>query len=181
MKKIVHFVAILRTLISKSYKTMVLKEVKRVAPEKVVMDLSIAELPSYNFALNEKTFPESVETRCSTIKSAHALIVVTPEYNYSIPGALKNAIDFLCKHPTKPSDQKAARIVSASPGLLGGIGAQLHLRQIVVAANALSMNITKVVRTHVNVQFDETGNLTDGKTRWFFKSFVEALASRSYL
>jgi len=180
MKDNYHFVAISGSLRNKSYNTMVLKAAQKLVPANIdIEQISIADVPMYNFDLHEKFYPESVEKICTTIKTADALIIVTPEYNYSIPGALKNVIDFLSKHPAKPFDKKAVGIVSASPSLLGGVRAQYHLRQILVAVNAMTMNIPEVVITEVNTKFDEAGNLTDEKTKEFLKKFIEGLAVHS--
>jgi len=180
MKDNYHFVAISGSLRNKSYNTMVLKTAQKLAPANITIEqISIADVPMYNFDLYEKVLPEPVERICTAIKNSDVLIIVTPEYNYSIPGVLKNVIDFLSKHPRKPFDGKAVGIISASPSLLGGVRAQYHLRQILVAVNAMTMNVPEVVITEVNKKFDKTGNLTDEKTQEFLKKFIEALAVHS--
>jgi len=177
MKDTYHFAAISGSLRKESYNTMVLKYLQKISPANIVIEqIAIADIPIYNFDLYEKFFPEQVEKLCAAIKTADAFIIVTPEYNYSIPGVLKNVIDFLSKHPLKPFDKKAVGIISASPSLLGGIRAQFHLRQILVAVNAMTMNIPEVVITQVNTKFDEAGNLTDEKTTAFLRKFIDALA-----
>jgi len=177
MKKNYHFVVISGSLRKDSYNTLVLKATQKLVIVDVSIEqLSIADIPLYNFDLHEKVFPESIEKICSAIKTADGLIIVTPEYNYSIPGALKNVIDFLSKHPLKPFDKKVVGIISASPSLLGGVRAQFHLRQILVAVNAITMNIPEVVITEVNTKFDKTGNLTDEKTKEFLEMFITELA-----
>jgi chromate reductase len=180
MKDNYHFVAISGSLRKESFNTMALKAVQKLAPANITIEhISIADVPMYNFDLHEKFYPEPIEKLSSAIKTADALIIVTPEYNYSIPGVLKNIIDFLSKHPAKPFDKKAVGIISASPSLLGGVRAQYHLRQILVAINAMTMNVPEIVITEVNKKFDATGNLTDEKTKEFLKMFVEALAVHS--
>lgn len=177
MKDNYQFAAISGSLRKQSFNTMVLKTMQKLAPERIAIEqINITDVPMYNFDLHETLFPETVEKICSAIKTADALIIVTPEYNYSIPGALKNIIDFLSKHPAKPFDKKAVGIVSASPSLLGGVRAQYHLRQILVAVNAMTMNLPEVVVTEANKKFDEAGNLTDENTKEFLKRFIEALA-----
>jgi chromate reductase len=177
MKNNYRFVAISGSLRKESFNTMVLKATQKIASSNVSIEqLSIADVPMYNFDLHEKVFPEAIEKLSTSIKVADAVIIITPEYNYSIPGVLKNAIDFLSRHPLKPFDKKVVGIISASPSLLGGVRAQFHLRQILVAVNAISMNIPEVVITQVNTKFDEEGNLTDEKTTAFLKKFIDALA-----
>jgi len=180
MKNNYHFIAISGSLRKASFNTMVLKATKKLVPANVSIEqLSIADIPLYNYDLHEKFFPQPVEKLCEAIKAADAVIIVTPEYNYSIPGALKNAIDFLSKHSLKPFDKKAVGIISASPSLLGGVRAQYHLRQILVAVNAMTMNIPEVVITEVNKKFDEKENLTDEKTIAFISKFIVSLATFS--
>lgn len=180
MKDNYHFIAISGSLRKESFNTMVLNAVQKLAPANIVIEqISIVDIPMYNFDLHEKVFPEPIEKLSTAIKTADAVIMVTPEYNYSIPGALKNVIDFLSKHLAKPFDKKAVGIISASPSLLGGVRAQYHLRQILVAVNAMTMNIPEVVITEVDKKIDETGNLTDAKTQEFLKTFIEALAVHS--
>ncbi len=177
MKNKYHFVAISGSLRKESYNTQVLKILQKLVSENITIErLFINEVPMYNFDLYEKEFPESIEKISASIKAADGLIIITPEYNYSIPGVLKNVIDFLSKHPLKPFDKKVVGIISASPSLLGGVRAQFHLRQILVAVNAISMNIPEVVITEVNTKFDEAGNLTDEKTKSFLKKFIKELA-----
>ena len=159
---------------------MVLKEVQKLAPENIaIKHIPIVDVPMYNSDLYEKVLPEAIEKISTAIKTADAVIIVTPEYNYSISGVLKNVIDFLSKHPAKPFDKKAVGIISAGPSLLGGLRAKYHLRQILVAINAMTMNVSEVVITEVNKKFDENGNLTEEKTKEFLKRFIVALADHS--
>jgi chromate reductase len=182
MKNNYQIVAISGSLREKSYNTMVVNEIQKLAIKPMdIKQLSLAEIPLYNSDLYEKSFPESVEKIAASIKHADALIIVTPEYNYSIPGVLKNAIDFLSKHPLRPLDKKVVGIISASPGMLGGVRAQYHLRQILVAVNTMTMNVPEVVIGQVNTKFDETGNLTDEKTKDFLKKFLAALTEHLLL
>jgi len=177
MKDNYHFIAISGSLRKNSYNTMVIKAAQKLAPANIIIErLSIAEVPMYNFDLHESFYPESVEKLAAGIKAADGVIIATPEYNYSIPGSLKNVIDFLSKHPLKPFDKKTVGIMSASPSLLGGVRAQYHLRQILVAVNAMTINMPEVVITQANKKFDEAGNLTDEKTTAFIKYFIDALA-----
>jgi chromate reductase len=176
MKDNYHFVAISGSLRKKSYNTMVIKAIQQLEPANIYIEhISIAKIPMYNFDLHEKFFPEPVEKLATAINVADAVIIVTPEYNYSIPGVLKNVIDFLSKHSLKPFDKKAVGIISASPSLLGGVRAQYHLRQILVAVNAITMNVPEVVITQVDTKFDEEGNLNDEKTMIFLEKFVDAI------
>jgi chromate reductase len=110
------------------------------------------------------------------IASADAVLIVTPEYNYSIPGVLKNAIDWASRPPSQPFDGKPIAIMGASPGMLGSARAQYHLRQCFVFLNGMVMNRPEVMISAANTKFDEAGNLTDQGTRDFIQKFLTALA-----
>jgi chromate reductase len=171
------FVAISGSLRMGSYNTMVLKAAQKLVPENVSIEqLSIELVPLYNFDLHDKCFPAVVNKLDDIIKAADAVIFVTPEYNYSIPGVLKNFIDFASKSPQRPFDMKPVGIISASPGLLGGVRAQYHLRQILVALNAQVINQPEIMISEVMNKFDEKENLTDEKTKKFIRSFISSLA-----
>lgn len=180
MKEKYQFAAISGSLREKSFNTMTLNAAKKLAPQNIVIDrLSIADVPLYNFDLHSVNFPESVEKSASTIKAADAVIIVTPEYNFSVPGVLKNAIDFLSRSPNKPFDMKAVGIMGASPGLLGTVRAQFHLRQIMVFLNAYVMNRPQIYITQANIKFDKDGNLIDEKTAELIRQFIVSLAEFS--
>lgn len=118
MKNSLQFVAISGSLRKGSYNTMALQAAQKLTPSSVVIQqLNIDGLPLYNFDLYSHQQPDIVEKLSKAINAADALIFVTTEYNYSIPGVLKNAIDFLSKHPSKPFDNKPVGIISASPGI----------------------------------------------------------------
>jgi chromate reductase len=180
MKEQYHFVAISGSLRKGSYNTMTLKAVQKIAPENIVIEhLLIDEVPFYNFDLHEIQFPDVVEKLNDAVKAADAVILVTPEYNYSVPPALKNVIDFMSRSPKKPFDMKAVGIMGASPGLLGTSRAQYHLRQIMVSLNAYVMTKPEIMISQVNTKFDEAGNLTDKKTGEHILRFIESLVTLS--
>src|SRR5919199_673882 len=91
---------------------------------------------SYNtaalHAVKAQGFPAPVQEFREKIRAADALLIVTPEYNYSMPGYLKNAIDWASRPPDQPFQDKAVGLISASMGILGGARAQYHLRQSLV-------------------------------------------------
>ncbi len=177
MKNNYHFVAISGSLRKGSLNTMALLAAQMLAPKNITIEhLSIADVPLFNYDLHAEHTPDAVEKLNDAVKSADALIIFTPEYNYSIPGVLKNVLDFMSKSPKQPLSMKAVGIISASPSLLGGIRAQYHLRQVLVAVNAVSMNIPEVVITQANTKFDEAGNLTDEKTKEFISTFLTSLS-----
>jgi len=176
MENILKFVAISGSLRKGSYNTMALKAAQKLAPPSVaIQQLSIDGLPLYNYDLHAPHQPAIADELSFAINTADALIFVTPEYNYSIPGVLKNAIDFLSKHPTKPFDNKPVGIMSASPGTLGGVRAHYHLRQIMVAVNAIVLNQPEIMIAQADKKFDDEGNLVDLNTKKFISKFILSL------
>jgi chromate reductase len=179
MKKY-NFVAISGSLRKNSYNTMVLRAAQKLAPEYISIEqLSIADVPLYNADLYLDHFPPAVDKLAEAIKTSDAVIIVTPEYNYSIPGVLKNAIDFLSRSPKKPFEMKAVGIMGSSPGMLGSARAQYHLRQVMVYLNAYVMNRPEVFISQVNTKFNQTGELIDDKTAGQIHKFIESLAEFS--
>jgi chromate reductase len=180
MKKSYHFVAISGSIRKGSYNTLVLKTLQKLAPRHMTIEqLSIKEVPFYNGDLHEKKFPAHVERLNDAIKKADAVIFVTPEYNYSVPGVLKNTIDIISRSPKKPFDMKAVGIMGASPGVLGTSRAQYHLRQSMVFLNAYAMNQPEIMIGKVNEKFDANNKLSDGETEKKLLEFLEALAKFS--
>ncbi len=126
----------------------------------------------------EKSMPEKVKEFKTKIKSADAILIATPEYNYSIPGVIKNAIDWASRPPGDNSfKDKPVALMSASTGMLGGARAQYQLRQVFVTLNMYPLNRPEVFVTFANQKFDEKGNLTDEKAKEFIKALLEALVA----
>jgi chromate reductase len=158
-----------------------------LAPADVGIEIlpSIGLLPIYDADLQAEGIPDAVTALGTAIKSADGLIIVTPEYNYSVPGGLKNAIDWISRLPTKPFAAKPLLIQSASMGLFGGARAQYHLRQIMVFLDAYVMNLPEVMVGQAQNKIDATtGELTDQGTRDFiagqirsFETFVRRVGT----
>jgi chromate reductase, NAD(P)H dehydrogenase (quinone) len=181
MDKQYHFVAISGSLRKGSYNTMTLKAMQQVSPPNITIEqLSIEGIPLFNQDLHhDDVFPEQVFKLNEAIKAADAVILVSPEYNYSISGPMKNAIDMLSRLKGQGFDMKAVGIAGASPGLFGTARAQNHLRQVLTFVNAYVMNKPGIMIGQANTKFDEAGNLTDEKTKEFLKKFLESLAEFS--
>jgi chromate reductase, NAD(P)H dehydrogenase (quinone) len=112
------------------------------------------------------------------IRAADALLIVTPEYNYSIPGVLKNAIDWASRpYGDSAFDGKPVAIMGASVGMLGTARAQYHLRQCCVFLNMHPLNQPEVMVPAVQDKVDSQGRLTDAKTRLKIGELLEALAA----
>ncbi len=160
-----------------SFNSAALRAAQELAPEGMTIETfdDLAAIPPYNEDIKQQGFPQPVEHLRARIKAADALLIVTPEYNYSVPGLLKNAIDWASRPPEQPFDGKPIAIMGASPGALGTARAQYHLRQIFVFLNGLVLNRPEVMIAQANTRFDANGRLTDEKTREFVRTQLVAL------
>jgi chromate reductase len=145
-----------------SYNRMLLKDVQRLMPENSILEITdISKIPIYNEDADNENNINIVNFR-ESIKRADGFIIATPEYNYSIPGFLKNAIDSVSKPADKnPFAGKPGVIMSASMGMLGGSRAQYHLRQVLTCLDARLINRPEVFINFAPKKFDENGHLTD--------------------
>ena len=139
-----------------------------LAPDGVKIDLlpSVADMPIYDGDIETAGFPGQVSAVGDRVKAADALVIVTPEYNYSVPGGLKNALDWLSRLKTQPLKGKPTLIMSASSSTMGGARAQYHLRQVLVAVDAHVMNVPEVMVAQAHTKITD-GVLTDQGTRDF--------------
>jgi chromate reductase len=136
----------------------------------------LAELPVFD--PDQKEAPAIVEDFKEAIRGVDGLVIATPEYNYSISGLLKNAIDWASRPPTtSPLRGKPVGIVSASTGISGGMRAQYHLRQMLVFTNSPAMNQPEVIIPRAQDRFDAEGKLIDESTRELLRRFGAGLAS----
>ncbi|MEM3458624.1 MAG: NAD(P)H-dependent oxidoreductase [Candidatus Bathyarchaeia archaeon] len=161
-----------------SYNKALLRAALQLLPKDAKLEIYDLEgIPPFNQDL-ENNMPKKVKEFKAKIKAADALLIATPEHNYSIPGILKNAIDWASRPPGDNSfEDKPVAIMSASTGALGGARAQYHLRQVLVALNMHAINRPEVIVGFVEEKIDEKGNLRDEKTRkkigQLLKSLVE--------
>ncbi|MFT5539578.1 MAG: chromate reductase [Alphaproteobacteria bacterium] len=137
---------------------------------------TISDIPLYNEDTQTVGFPDAVTRLGQQITQADAILFVTPEYNYSIPGVLKNAIDWISRRPSQPFAGKAAGIMGVSPGNLGTARAQYHLRQIGVFLDLHFLNKPEVMIGQSMTKFGADGRLTDDDTKALIAALVVALA-----
>ena len=117
---------------------------------------SFADIPLYNFDIRAANgFPASVTAWADAIRAADGLIIVSPEYNWSIPGGLKNAIDWVSRMKDQPFKDKPVALQSAAGGILGGSRAQYHLRQSLTSIDAILFGRPEVIVTFASQKFDE--------------------------
>ncbi|VVB87300.1 NADPH-dependent FMN reductase [uncultured archaeon] len=161
-----------------SYNKALLRAASELLPEEVKLEIFDLEgIPPYNMDL-ENRMPEKVKEFKAKIRSADALLIATPEHNYSMPGVLKNAIDWASRpYGDNSFDGKPAAVMSASPGMLGGVKAQFHLRQTLVFLNVHPLNRPEVVVTFCGEKIDDKGRVIDDKTREKIKELMETLVT----
>jgi chromate reductase len=117
---------------------------------------SFANLPIYDYDIQAAGgFPPEANAWADAIRGADALIIVTPEYNWSIPGGLKNAIDWVSRMKDQPFKDKPVALQSAAGGILGGSRAQYHLRQCLTSVDAILFGRPEVIVTFAPQKFDE--------------------------
>ena len=159
-----------------SYNTAALRVAQNVAPEGVEIEIAdISQIPIYNEDVKAAGLPAVVEALCGRIATADAVLISTPEYNYSVPGVLKNAIDWISRAPKQPFDGKPIAIMGASPGAIGTARAQYDLRKTFVFLNGHVLNRPEVMISAAATRFDAEGRLTDEATRGFIRTLVQAL------
>ncbi|HKM76744.1 MAG TPA: NAD(P)H-dependent oxidoreductase [Candidatus Bathyarchaeia archaeon] len=159
-----------------SYNRAALRNAQKLVPKDAVLEIyELDKIPPFNQDL-EKQPPESVINLKEKVRSADAILFVTPEYNYSIPGVLKNAIDWASRpYGDNAWDSKPVAVMGASAGMLGTARAQYHLRQVFVDLNVYPLNKPEVMIANAAERFDKDGNLTDQKTRGMIKELMDAL------
>lgn len=150
----------------------------QLAPPSLKLHLvDIGALPLYNPDLEESGPPQAWLDFREEVRGVDGVLFVTPEYNRSVPAALKNALD-VGSRPYGQSvwDGKPGAVVSVSPGALGAFGANHHLRQSLVFLNVPTLQQPEVYLGGVAALFDEHGQLTNDGTRAFLQSFMNAFA-----
>jgi len=137
----------------------------------------LAPIPLYNGDVEAKGDPEPVAAFKAAIRQADALLIATPEYNFGIPGVLKNAIDWASRPPRGSVLQgKPAAIMGATPGMGGTGRSQMQLRQVFVFTQTYALLSPEVLVARAQEKFDASGRLTDQKTREFVGQLLQALA-----
>ncbi len=151
-------------------------------PEMTVSEFDLLPLPFYNGDVEALGDPEPVQRLKEAIRQADALLIVSPEYHRSIPGVLKNALDWAARDPkgkgviTAPLSGKPVGVLSAS-GVYGAMVAQMHLRQILIETRSNVMLHPQIFVTFARQKFDAGFKLTDDPTRQQLTDFMAALAA----
>jgi len=163
-----------------SYNTACLRAAKELEPEGMELEIAdISGIPFFNADVEARGIPAAVDEFKKKLGEADAILIATPEYNYSIPPVLKNALDWASRGKYMPLDGKPLAIMSASTGMLGGARAQYHLRQVCVRLNMLPINRPEVFIANADKKFDEEGNLTDEYSRNLISQLLLELYERT--
>ena len=163
------------SLREKSYNLYALKTARELMPEGMTLDIaSIAEIPLFNQDVCDKGFPPAVAAFRAQIAQADGLLFASPEYNYSVSGVLKNAIDWASRPPDQPFQNKPVAMFSATVGIKGGVSGQYDLRKILAQLGTFAMVRPEVFIGLEASKFDASGKLTDETTRKFMTDQMKA-------
>lgn len=176
MKKNLRIVGFSGSLRKGSYNTSLLKACNKFITNEIDYEiLDISSLPFFNEDLEAAGVPDSVKLFWSQLNGADAFIIASPEYNYSFTGVLKNALDWASRGDRTILYNKPAILLSASPGMFGGVRSQYHLRQVCVALNLIPLSSKEVYVMKAHEKIDSNGNITDNKTNESISKIINDL------
>jgi len=176
-----HILGISGSLRQGSLNTAALRSCAALLPDGVTFSLAdLAAVPLYNEDLRVQGLPLSVQQLREQIKAADAIVIATPEHNYSFPGVLKNAIDWASRPPEQPFDGKPIALIGATPGGLGTSRAQYQLRQVFIYLNGHVLNRPEVMISAAPSKFDADGKLVDETTTENLRKLLTALCDVAY-
>jgi chromate reductase len=163
-----------------SYNAALVRALPALAPAGMTLKAapSFAGFALYNADLHSSgSFPAEVNAFADAIRAADGVLVVSPEYNWSTPGVLKNAIDWVSRMKEQPFKDKPVALQSASTGPLGASRMQYHLRMTLTSIDALIFGRPEIFVTFANKKFDETGALADEPTREIVRTQLAGFAA----
>jgi chromate reductase, NAD(P)H dehydrogenase (quinone) len=178
MQKQLRILAFAGSLRAGSYNKALIQAAVTVTPPNMTIEVfDLGGIPPYNADLEANPPPQVAEFK-EKIRQADALLIATPEYNYSVSGVLKNAIDWASRPAVgNPLDGKPVAVMSASTGRFGGARAQYHLRQTFVFLNMHPVNKPEVMLSDAAHNVDENGKVTNEQTVQLIRQLLEALAA----
>jgi chromate reductase len=177
MNQRIRILGIQGSLRRQSYNRAALRAAIELVPQETALHIfELDGIPGFNQDEEQNPPPKVIELK-RRIREADAILIVTPEYNYSIPGVLKNAIDWASRpYGDSAWNGKPVAIMGASIGTIGTARAQYHLRQVFVFLNMFPINQPEVMISNAAERFDAQGNLTDEKTRNLIRQLLQSLA-----
>ena len=179
MTDAVHWVGISGSLRKESFNTWLLHAVNELLPPDVTMDiLPIADIPLYNGdldipAVNKR--PDAVNIFREALAKADGIVIVSPEYNYSIPGGLKNAIDWASRGEDSPLLKKPVALLGATPGMWGTVRMQQAFHPLFQFLNMQPVYQPEILIAQAKEKFDSRGKLTDEKAKQLIRKKLENL------
>ncbi|HSB05275.1 MAG TPA: NAD(P)H-dependent oxidoreductase, partial [Thermodesulfobacteriota bacterium] len=176
MEKKVHILGFAGSLRKNSFNRSILRAALEMVPDDTELEIFDLEgIPPFNQDLESQP-PEKVKEFKAKIKAADAILIATPEYNYSIPGVLKNAIDWASRpFGDNAFEGKPVAVMGASPGMTGTARSQYHLRQTFVFLDMHPLNRPEVMVPSAHEKIDKEGKVTDPKTRAKIRELLESL------
>jgi chromate reductase len=161
-----------------SYNMAALRTAIALKPPAMSVEVAdISQFPLYNEDVRQQGFPPPVQKFREQIAAADALLFACPEYNYSMSGVLKNAIDWASRPPDQPFAGKPCAILGAAAGMAGSARSQGDLRRSMVFLDMHPLNKPEVLIGQAQTKFDENGNLTDEAAKGFIRDMMAALAA----
>jgi chromate reductase len=178
MNQKVHILGFAGSLRKQSYNKAILAAAVETVPDDASLEVfNLEGIPPFNQDIEFQP-PDKVKQFKARIRAADAILIATPEYNYSIPGVLKNAIDWASRpYGDNAFDGKPVAVMGASIGTLGTARAQYDLRRSFVFLNMLPLNQPEVMVPFAQDKVDGNGRVTDEKTRKKIKELVESLVA----
>jgi chromate reductase, NAD(P)H dehydrogenase (quinone) len=159
-----------------SYNSMALRAAQKLAPAGMTIEIAdISAIPMYNDDVRTAGEPQAVQDLKAKVRAADALLLVSPEYNFSVPGVLKNTLDWMSRPPEPPFEGKVVAIMGASGGPLGTARGQYDLRKILVYMNTFTVNKPEVFIGAAQTKFNADGDLTDETTAKFITDLLVSL------
>lgn len=169
----VQILGVAGSLRAESWNKKLLAAAAKLLPEGAVMTtFDLAEIPLYNEDVRAKGYPESVAAFRAAIAACDALVIATPEYNYSIPGVLKNALDWASRPPSPPFAGKVAATLGASPGMHGTVRGQNHLKEVLRGLGCIVQPRPEVYVGNAPERFNAEGELSNEDTAKFVRELM---------
>ncbi|WP_284541447.1 NADPH-dependent FMN reductase [Pleomorphomonas sp. T1.2MG-36] len=178
MSKIYSVAVLVGSLRKGAYTRMLANALKKIAPPSIALSIvEIGDLPLYNPDLDDAGAPAAWTRFRNEVKSSNAVLFITPEYNRSVPAALKNALD-VGSRPYGASvwPGKPGAIISLTPGSLGAFGANHHLRQSLVFLDVPTLQQPEAYLGNAGSMFDVAGGFADASTEAHMKAYLDAFA-----
>lgn len=171
----IHVLGFSGSLRKGSYNSALLREATALLPDGMTLELfDLALLTLYNYDVEQEGWPAPVQHFRARLAAADALLIASPEYNFSVTGVLKNAIDWASRPPESPLNNKPLAMMGAGGGF-GTLRSQMHLRDIVLHNNMHPLTRPQVLVSRAYEKFDADGRLIDDKSRASIRDMLAAL------